>query len=84
MTDETTEVAVDETPVEDNIQISIEQILASILTTLGTVTVELPVLLTDYSAKNIAITQNDETKALTFSITDAPVETEAEAEETAE
>ena len=84
MADETTEITPDVTDSpENNVQISIEQICASIVKTLGSIEVSLEDLLTDYSSKSIAINQNEETKALTFTLVDAPVpenKEEAEAE----
>lgn len=83
MADETTTeitTEVTDSP-ENNVQISIEQICAAIVKTLGSVEVSLEDLLTDYSSKSIAINQDEETKALTFSLADAPVpEEEAPAE----
>jgi hypothetical protein len=80
MADKTTEVttevtteATTEAPEGENVQISIEQICAAIVSSLGSVEVQLETLLTDYSSKNIAINQNEETKALTFTLVDAPV-----------
>jgi hypothetical protein len=79
----TTEVTPDAAP-DTNVQISIEQICASIIKTLGSVEVSLEDLVTDYSNKSIAVNQNEETKALTFTLADAPapVEEEAVVEET--
>ena len=77
MADETTEVTTEsQAPEGDNIQISLEQICASILKTLGSVEVSLEDLITDYSGKSIAVNQNEETKALTFSLVDVPVPVE--------
>lgn len=83
MADETTEVTpeVTDSP-ENNVQISIEQICAAIVKTLGSVEVSLEDLLTDYSSKSIAINQDEETKALTFTLADAPAPVEAVEEET--
>jgi hypothetical protein len=77
MADETTEVTpeVTEAP-ENNVQISIEQICAAIIKTLGSVEVPLEDLIADYSSKSIAVNQDEETKALTFTLTDAPVSEE--------
>ena len=77
MADKTTEVTTEaQAPEGDNIQISLEQICASILKTLGSVEVSLEDLITDYSGKSIAVNQNEETKALTFSLVDVPVPVE--------
>ena len=62
----------------DNVQISIEQICASIIKTLGSVEVAFEDLIGDYSGKNIAVNQNEETKAIMFTLVDSP----APAEET--
>ena len=71
MTDETTSV---DTPAADpGVQISVEQILASILS-LGTVTVPLENLVANYGGKNIAVNQDPETKAVTFELADVLVE----------
>jgi hypothetical protein len=83
MTDETTPVdASTDAPVADpGIQISVEQILASILSSLGTVTVPLDNLVASYGGKNIAVNQDPDTKAVTFELADvfldaAPAEAE--------
>ena len=70
MTNETTEVA-SATSEDSNVNISIEQICAAILATLNTVEVPLESLLTNYSNKVIAINQDEETKAVTFTLNDA-------------
>jgi hypothetical protein len=80
MTEETTQEAVDTVEADGNVQISVEQILASILTTLGSVEVSLENLIKDYSGKNIAVNQDEETKALTFTLADKPEEAQAETE----
>jgi hypothetical protein len=77
MTEETTQEAVE---ADGNVQISVEQILASILTTLGSVEVSLENLIKDYSGKNIAVNQDETTKALTFTLADKPEEEQAETE----
>ena len=69
MTDETTPVA------DPGVQISVEQILASILS-LGTVTVPLDKLVANYSGKNIAVNQDPETKDVTFELADVPATAE--------
>jgi hypothetical protein len=71
--------AVDSTPAADtaspstdtqNINISIEQICAAIVNTVGSVEVPIANLLNDYSGKSIAVNQNPDTKAVTFSLAD--------------
>jgi hypothetical protein len=80
MADEVTQVeGTTEAPEENNVQISIEQICAAIVSLVGPVEVPLEALLTDYSKKSIAINQDEESKALTFSLVDNP-ETATEAE----
>ena len=66
MTDETT-------PVGTDIQISVEQILASILS-LGEQVVPLENLVANYGGKNIAVNQDSETKAVTFTLADIPAD----------
>jgi len=55
-----------------NIPISIEQICAAIITTLGSVSISFANLLADYSGKSISVNQDDETKAVTFGLIDTP------------
>jgi hypothetical protein len=74
MTEETT----DTQPAENNnVNISIEQICAAIINTLGSVEVSIENLLNNYGGKSIAINQDPETKAVAFTLADAqvPVET---------
>jgi len=66
------EPAASETAQEENVNISIEQICAAIIRTYGTIVVPLDNLLKDYSSKNIAVTQDEETKVLTFTLADNP------------
>ena len=78
MTEETT---VEETTQENNnINISIEQICAAILNTIGSVEITLESLVTDYTKKSIAVNQDSETKSVTFTLVDVPVKTEEVAE----
>ena len=75
MADETTEVTpdvTDEVQQNENVNISIEQICAAIISTYKTVVVPLDTLLKDYSNKSIAVSQDEETKILTFTLTDNP------------
>jgi hypothetical protein len=85
MTNETNNDALENTeaPQNQNINISIEQICAAILNTLGSVEVSLENLLKQYGGKSIAINQDEETKAVTFSLTDVP-EAEAQVEDSTE
>lgn len=87
MTDETTPVDSETTAqaADPGIQISVEQILAAILS-LGPSVVPLENLVANYGGKNIAVNQDPETKAVTFELADvtipvtenAPAETENE------
>ena len=72
-TDVTAEVA--PTPADSNVQISVEQICAAILATVGSVEVSLDDLVASYSGKTISVDQDSETKAVTFALADMPVET---------
>jgi hypothetical protein len=65
MTDETTQQ-------DSNIQISVEQICAAILKTIGSIQVPLEDLVANYGGKTIAIEQDQDTKAVTFALADAP------------
>jgi hypothetical protein len=63
----------------NNVQIQIEQICAAIIAKLGSVEVELNELITDYSKKSISVSQNEDTKAITFTLVDnAEVQAENE------
>ena len=73
--EEVTETTAD-APQDTNVQISIEQICAAIVALVGPIEVPLEALLTDYSQKSIAINQDDETKALTLTLVENPVEEE--------
>lgn len=63
------------------VNISVEQILAAVISTVGTTTVPLEKLVENYSSKTIAVTQNED-KSVVFALVDAP-QTE-EVEESAE
>jgi hypothetical protein len=78
MTEETTTPATD----ASNINISIEQICASIINTIGSVEVPIEKLLTNYGGKSIAVNQDPETKAVTFSLADIPAEAQESVQET--
>ena len=73
MTDEITKV--DDKSADQNIQISVEQILASILS-LGPVSVPLENLVANYGGKSIAVNQDPDTKIVTFEIADIPAATQ--------
>ena len=73
--------AVEKTAQDGNVQISVEQICASIIKTLGSVQVSVEDLLANYQDKSISVNQNEETKTLTFTLIDnadiaSPAETE--------
>jgi hypothetical protein len=78
-----TEETVENVENNNNINISIEQICAAILNTVGAVEVSLEKLVTDYTSKSIAVNQDSETKSVTFTLVDAPAPVKVE-EETAE
>ena len=78
MTNETTNI----TPESSNVNISVEQICAAILATVGVVEVKIEDLTKNYSDKNIAVNQDSETKAITFTLVDAPIEKEKTEEST--
>jgi hypothetical protein len=72
-----TEVA----PEGDNVQISVEQICAAIISTIGSVDVPVEKLLANYQDKSISVNQNEETKVLTFTLIDnSEIAPEAEKE----
>ena len=63
----------EETPTSlENVNISIEQILAAVLAKVGSVEMTLQELLSDYSNKNIAVNQNPETQNIIFELADMP------------
>lgn len=63
----------------NNINISIEQIIAAILNKAGKMEFTLQELLTDYSSKSIAVNQDPDTQMVTFELADVPeVQTENE------
>jgi hypothetical protein len=64
----------------NNVNISIEQIVAAILNKIGKVELSLQELLTDYSSKNIAVNQDPDSQQITFELTDLPEETKTENE----
>lgn len=66
---------------DNNTPISIEQICAAIINKIGSVEIELADLVTDYSKKSIAVNQDTETKAVTFTLIDTPEPEEAPATE---
>lgn len=79
MTEETTQVENTETK-DAGINISIEQILAAIIHTVGETTVSIENLIANYSTKTIAVNQNED-KSVVFSLIDAPVAEQPVAEQ---
>lgn len=75
MTEENNSVAMEDAA--NNVQISVEQICAALLKTMGSVEVSLEDLVANYGGKTISIDQNPETKAVTFALADLPQNTEA-------
>lgn len=59
--------------------ISVEQILAAIVSTVGEVNIPLEALITNYSNKSISVNQNED-KSVTFALVDLPEATEAPVE----
>jgi len=59
-----------------NVNISIEQILAAIINHFGTIEITTEELLSNYSNKNLAVTQDPETAKLRFELADNQTETE--------
>ena len=57
-------------PASDGINISVEQILAAIINTVGEVNVPLETLINNYSDKTIAVNQLED-KSVTFTLVDA-------------
>jgi len=54
--------------VEQNVEIGVEQILASILSTVGEVTVDINTILTNFGTYQVGVEQDEETKAITFKL----------------
>lgn len=81
MTEEMNNSEVQNTSDNPGVQISVEQILASILS-LGPVSVPLDSLIANYGGKNIAVNQDPDTKVVTFELADVvlPVEEDSSAE----
>ena len=71
-------------PQANNVNISVEQILAAILSTIGATTVPLDNLVANYGGKQIAVNQNED-KSVHFALVDAPApveETTTDSEDT--
>jgi len=88
MTDETTTSAVESTisdnletaQANDNVNISVEQILAAILNKTGLINIAVEDLIANYATKTIAVKQLED-KSVTFELVDVQV---AQSEESAE
>jgi hypothetical protein len=78
MSEETT-TETTQAPENQNVNISIEQILAAVLQTSGSITVKLEDLVANYSTKQIAVNQNED-QSVTFQLADAPAQEEAASE----
>ena len=78
MTDETTTTNNTDA---NNINISIEQICAAIINTAGSVEIPIENLLQNYGGKSIAVNQDPDTKAVTFSLADSTIAVEENADE---
>ena len=83
MTDEVQTPEVESAPQDQNVNISVEQILAATLKSLGKITLQLQDLVANYSTYSIAVTQNEDS-SVTFELVEAPVAVEAEASEETE
>jgi len=68
MSNEENNVVEETAPAGDNMQISVEQICAAIVKTLGTVSVSLEDLIANYQDQSISVNQDPDTKVLTFSL----------------
>jgi hypothetical protein len=64
----------------NNVNISIEQIVAAILNKVGKIELSLQELLIDYSSKNIAVNQDPDSQQIMFELTDMPEEAQTENE----
>lgn len=61
----------------NNVNISVEQICAAILATIGSATVAVPDLVKDYTKHQIQVTQNED-GTIQFTLVEEPQETPAE------
>jgi hypothetical protein len=77
---ESVEAAESVQPAEQSINIGVEQILASILETLGSVVVPIETILKNYGEFAVAVDQDEETKALTFRLTEKQVDNNEDAQ----
>jgi len=67
----------------NGINITVEQILASVINTVGPVVVPLEKLIENYGNRSISVNQNED-KSVEFSLVDLPKQTEEQEEATAE
>ena len=79
MTEEMNNNEVQNTSNDPGVQISVEQILAYILS-LGPVSVPLDNLIANYGGKNIAVNQDPDTKVVTFDLADVVLSEDSSAE----
>lgn len=79
MTEETTQQDAS-APAEQGMPISVEQICAAIINTLTSVSVPLENLVANYGGKSIAVNQDPDTKAVTFTLIDQEIQVETESE----
>jgi hypothetical protein len=81
MSNEENNVETAEVPAGDNVQISVEQICAAIVKTLGSVSVTLEDLIANYQDQSISVNQDPDTKVLTFTlVNNADIQVPAENE----
>jgi hypothetical protein len=74
-TTEVTQEAVEQAPENQNVNISVDQILAAILHTIGSVTIKVEDLVANYGAKTIKVEQFED-GSVKFDLTDLPVQEE--------
>jgi hypothetical protein len=60
----------------NNVKISVEQICAAIITTVGELEVPLETLIKDYSNMNISVEQDEDSKSFIFKLVEAQTENE--------
>ena len=60
----------------NNVKISVEQICAAIITTVGELEVPLETLIKDYSNMNISVEQDEDSKSFIFKLVEVQTENE--------
>ena len=84
MTDEVTNDAeISTAPDGENVQLSVEQILAAVLSKVGKQNIEIPELLKNYSSYSIAVNQEDD-GTVSFDLVEAPKAEDTEESEVLE